>query len=164
MIKSATLAAVVLLAGFAGQADAKKISGSGKRLGIDSETKMYPGDDPQHVVTLGTMRNLDNSDDPEFDNTLVRQVGVSDYTAGSGPHWGHRKINHASGDLSFMSYEGAATTTVSAEGIPSTTFEGVWHFTSGTGKYAGISGSGTYSGQVTAEGLSYEWEGEYELE
>ena len=44
-----------------------------------------------------------------------------------------------------------------------TTFEGTWKFTGGTGMFSGASGSGTYSGRITAEGLTYEWEGDYEL-
>ena len=156
--------ATMYLAVTAAETEAKKVTAAGKGIGITAETKMFPGDNPAHEVTLTTALYLDNSDDPNFDNSRVQHVNVSDYTAGSGEHWGHRKTTHPNGDLSFGTYEGTTTTIVDGEGTPHTTFQGMWKFTGGTGKFSNASGGGTYSGRITAEGLAYEWEGEYELE
>ncbi len=155
---------IMCLVVLAGDVNAKKVSATGVGTGITAETKMYPGDHPAHEITLTTALYLDSSEDPNFDNSRVQHVNMSDYTAGSGVHWGHRKVNHPDGDIAFGVYEGTTTTTLDSEGVPHTTFKGKWEFTGGTGKFAGASGSGTYSGRITAEGLAYEWEGEYELE
>jgi hypothetical protein len=146
-----------------GEANAKKVSATGVGLGIAAETKMFPGDHPAHEVALTNALYLDSSADPNFNNSRVQHINVSDYTAGSGEHWGHRKATHPDGDVAFGIYEGTTVTTIDSKGRH-TTFKGTWTFTGGTGKFSGASGSGTYSGRITAEGLTYEWEGEYELE
>ena len=158
-----TVVAAMCLVVLVGEANAKKVSATGVGIGIAAETKMFPGDHPAHEITLTNALYLDSSDDPNFDNSRVQHVNVSDYTAGSGEHWGHRKVTHPNGDLAFGGYEGATTTVIDSEGTPHTTFEGTWKFTGGTGMFSGASGSGTYSGRITAEGLTYEWEGDYEL-
>ena len=145
-------------------AEEKKITGSGELVAILSQTKMYPGDDPQHEVTLSNLHEIDRCDDPALDNADVKVVGVSDYTAGSGEHWGYRMVTLPDGDQTFASYEGTTVTVAGEEGNPKTTFSGKWWYTSGTGKFKGIRGSGTYSGRMAETGLTYEWEGSYSTE
>lgn len=43
------------------------------------------------------------------------------------------------------------------------TDSGTWSFTSGTGKLKGLKGHGTYKGKGSAEGVTYEVEGDYQL-
>ena len=43
-----------------------------------------------------------------------------------------------------------------------TTWEGTYKATGGTGKFKNIKGGGTYRGKATAEGASEDWEGEME--
>ena len=48
------------------------------------------------------------------------------------------------------------------EGKPNITFKGTFTWTKGMGKYAGIQGTGTYSGYFTSEtDLVADWKGEY---
>jgi hypothetical protein len=45
-----------------------------------------------------------------------------------------------------------------------TTLEGTWAFCGGTGKFAGITGQGTYRGRMpSASEVEMSWEGRYEL-
>ena len=124
---------------------------------------MFPGDKPEHEVTLINLRAVDNSADPDFNNVQVNEILVSDYTAGTGRDWGHRAGTHPDGDKMYMSFEGTAKTVIKPDGSPDTTFEGKWWYTGGTGKFKGITGDGTYKGKATAEGITYTWEGEYEI-
>ena len=144
-------------------AEGKKISGTGGSVAIVSETKMFPGDKPEHELTLATIQEVDYSSDPDFNNVQVTAIGFSDYVAGNGNHWGHRVITHPNGDKTSMSYEGTTKTMMKSDGPPETTFEGKWRYTGGTGKFKGIIGGGTYKGELVEEGSKYEWEGEYEI-
>lgn len=144
-------------------AEKKKVTGTGTLVTILSQTKMYPGDVPKHVVTVTTRLDTDKSPNPDFDNSQVTLMGVSDYTAGTGVHRGYRSVVMPSGDKWYAGYEGM-TKTVPKEGeFPQTTFEGKWWFTGGTGMFKGVTGGGTYKGQVTKTGVTYDWEGEYDL-
>jgi hypothetical protein len=54
------------------------------------------------------------------------------------------------GDTFYVKYSGTAK--MNQDG--SSTFHGTWTFSKGTGKLAGISGSGTYGGTGAADGTS----------
>lgn len=63
--------------------------------------------------------------------------------------------------ITINSYRDGSTTTMSFEGAKSALgaasrngFEGRWHFIGGTGRFAGIEGSGTYEGESFA-GIAY---------
>ena len=144
-------------------AGGKKISGTGKVLAIVSQTNIYPGDNPKHVVALSNFHEVDNSADPDFNNIQVNEVSATDYTAGTGTMRGYRVSTHPGGDKTFMAFEGMTKTVMKPGGPPETTFEGKWWYTGGTGKFKGITGDGTYKGEVTKAGVTYGWEGEYEV-
>jgi hypothetical protein len=64
------------------------------------------------------------------------------------------------GDKTTVSYQGTAQT--SQDG--SATFKGTWKFTSGTGAFEGIKGSGTYSGAGATDGTAVvDTQGHYTL-
>lgn len=144
-------------------AGGKKFSGTGKLVAILAETKMFPGDNPGHQVTLTRLQEVDYSSEPGFEEVRVSAVSFSDLTAGTGSHRGYRVGTHANGERTFMGFEGITKTVMKPNGSPETTFEGKWWYTAGTGKFKGIKGSGTYNGKVTKAGFTYEWDGEYEL-
>jgi hypothetical protein len=144
-------------------AGGKKISGTGKVIAIVSETKIYPGDNRSHVLALSNMHEVDNSADPLFNNVQVNEVVASDYTAGTGTMRGYRVSTHPGGHKTFMAMEGLTKTVMKPGGPPKTTFGGKWWYTGGTGKLKGITGGGTFKGKVTKAGVTYEWEGEYEV-
>ena len=141
-------------------AQSKKISGTGKPAAVLSETKMLPGDDPQHEITL--LRRLDVQMGTLGD-AQVSLVSVSDLVSGSGTHRGYSLSTYRDGDTTFSSIEGQTKTVPKASGPPEITSAGKWQFTGGTGKWKGITGGGTYQGSVTSAGVTYQFEGEYEV-
>lgn len=65
---------------------------------------------------------------------------------------------HGSGYFSLETEDGAAVSkwkgsvkTLMKDGLPVVGYKGTWRFISGTGKFTGISGMGTYHGYFTAE-------------
>jgi hypothetical protein len=142
-------------------AEGKKITGSGKATALLSETKILPGDDPNHAITF--LRRLDTDMSDQFGNGQASVVNVADEVAGTGPHRGYRSVTVLGGDQSFAAYEGVTKTVAKSGGPPEVTFQGKWWYTGGTGRFTGIKGGGTYTGQLTPAGLSYEYHGEYEL-
>ena len=83
------------------------------------------------------------------------------------PAWcGHglpRSADCRERDTTFSSIEGQTKTVPKASGPPEITFAGKWQLTGGTGKWKGITGGGTYQGSVTSAGVTYQFEGEYEV-
>ena len=144
-------------------AGGKNISGTGKPIALISETKTIPGDDPNHEFALSTSLHIINSSDPDWNNVQVKHIVVTDYTAGTGIGRGYRIHSHPGGDQTVMAIEGMTKTVMKSESFPDISFEGKWWFTGGTGKFEGITGSGTYWGKVTEEGVTYDWEGVYEV-
>jgi hypothetical protein len=54
------------------------------------------------------------------------------------------------------------STTLAPDKTPHTTFAGTWTYVSGTGKYQGIRGGGTYQGHFSSPTeYTIEWKGEY---
>ncbi len=141
-------------------AQSKKISGTGRAVAVLSETKMLPGDDPRHEITL--VRRLE-ADKGTLGETQVSTTSVSDYVAGTGTHRGHRVSVFPDGDKAFSAYEGQTKTILKPGGPPEITFAGKWWFTGGTGKWKGITGNGTYKGEATPAGMTWEYEGGYEV-
>jgi hypothetical protein len=145
------------------RAQTGNFTANGKVVAILSETKMLPGDKPGHELTMVRRMDTITYSDPIFNSGQAVVAGVTDYTAGSGPHRGYFAVTHPTGDKTFTSYEGMAKATPKAGGPPDVTFEGKWSFVGGTGKFDGITGGGTYKGGVTAAGPAYEFGGQYTL-
>ena len=144
-------------------AEKKKGTGTGKVVAILSQTKMSPGDAPNHEVTLTSRRDVWNSAEPEWDNAQVDMVVYEDYTAGAGSYRGHLVATHPGGDKMLQTFEGQAKTIVHQDGSWKATWGGKHWCTGGTGKLEAIKCSGTHQGTATPAGATYEWNREYEL-
>jgi hypothetical protein len=144
-------------------AGGKKISGTGKVTAIVSETRIYPGDNRSHFLTLSNYLELDSSADPLFNDVQVNEVVAADNREGAGTMRGYRVSTHPGGGKTFMAIEGMTKTIMEQGSPPKRTFGGKWWYTGGTGKLKGITGGGTFEGKITRAGVTYEWEGEYEL-
>jgi len=141
-----------------------KISATGKAVTTLSLTKMSPGDNPKHEVSLIRRQDTDVCSDPAFGTFQVDTVNFSDYyVRGTGAQRGYRIATHASGDKTFSAYEGITQVERDQSGVDRYSFSGRWWYTGGTGRFSGIAGGGTYTGRLTAAGVVYEWEGEYEM-
>ena len=71
LILSTLVAAMALFAGLSStlaHAEAKKISGTGKLVGIQSQTTIMPEDEDFHEIRLSIFNEVDYSDDPDFND------------------------------------------------------------------------------------------------
>lgn len=161
LLGAGALVLVFVVSSFDASAAGKKVSGSGKVIALLSETKMLPGDDPRHEITMVRRTDAERSD--AFGEAQVTVVAIADYVAGTGTHRGWRTATSQDGDKRFSAYEGKTRATPKPGGPPEVTFEGKFWFTSGTGKWKGITGGGTYKGGLEGGVVSYQFEGEYEV-
>jgi len=120
------------------------------------------GDEGQHTISLdqrvcawspaiviggmqGTRYTATGVDDVQFDKSRDRGYAVGTVE---------------NGDKYFLSYDGTAT----MNGPAPVHLEGLWYFTGGTGKLAGLKGSGTYKARPTADGrMAFVIEGVYTI-
>ncbi len=153
-----------LFLGLSGHAGEKKeIAGTDKQARIISETVIHATDRPNHHLAQRVMMiHSTESTDPDFNNLVVTQYEQSDSVKGSGSHKGYRIHRHENGDESYVQYEGTHTLDVKEGGTHELRFNGTWQATGGKGKFANITGSGTYQGRQNKEGMTSEWKGRVE--
>ena len=72
-------------------------------------------------------------------------------TGGSGRSHGYSSSVFDNGDSTFVRFEGASQMKKDRSG----TIKGTWRYVRGTGKFTGISGSGTYKGEAAADGSAW---------
>jgi hypothetical protein len=89
---------------------------------------------------------------------IIREI--ADLTQGNGAHQGYTtEIQGA--DTSVARYQGKVTTTIGPDGKPTTSFAGTWSKLRGTGRYADVTGSGSYKGGLTSPTeYTVDWSGE----
>jgi len=133
---------------------------AGKRYGVSTKTEVIKLDDTEgHILTLSESKGVDVATGAQFVSSAF-----GDYVKGNGPHWGYSKAIDPDGSVTFSTFKMQATTTLSPEGKPITTFEGTWSFTKGTGKFENVQGGGTFKGKIIGPGIyMYDWEGEYSI-
>jgi hypothetical protein len=160
------LPALASLSFSAQAAEKKKIMGTNKHGPDISSTvvPLGPGVDPKHkLVVLKIRRDTTTSPDPEWNETEQIVYEQVDDVAGTGTARGYYVRLHKNGDIDYGPFEGTFKTTFKEDGSwETTTWEGTYKVTGGTGKFKNIKGSGTYRGKATAEGASTDWEGETE--
>jgi hypothetical protein len=126
---------------------------------VISQTTVSLHDASDHDMNLMQVAGLQKSSDPDWNNARITYWGAADLFAGSGPQRGYFVNEHADGDRDVGTFEGKITT---VGGL--VTLEGNWKYTGGTGKFSGITGSGTYNGRATSPGeFENSWEGTYQL-
>lgn len=81
---------------------------------------------------------------------------------GNGPHHGSITMTKDADGVVYA-WRGRVTTVLAADQKPHSTFAGTWTALRGSGRYAGVSGHGTYKGRFTSATASViEWEGTIE--
>jgi len=160
-MKRAALVFLVVLALAASAAAQDKFSGTWQCGKAEKEFKIEVGDRPGHAfgivqgkcaVTKAEIAGIQVKEEVwtsfgELSGNTVRARGAS-------------FLNMANGDKVYSRGEG---TMAFKDGAPQTE-EGKWTFNSGTGKFKGLKGKGTYKCQFAADGTATcELEGEYEL-
>jgi hypothetical protein len=111
--------------------------------------------------SIGTNRNTGKSDYMAGAEVVNREI--AELTQGNGPHQGY--ITEIKGaDTAVTRWQGHVTTTLGPDQKPATRFEGTWTKVSGTGKYDGVAGNGTYTGRMLSPTeYAVEWSGEIVL-
>ncbi len=123
------------------------------------QTAVALSDSPNHELNLVEVTGAQKSTDAKWNNATVTYWGIGDLVAGSGPQRGYFVNDHADGDRDWGTFDGKITG--SGDQV---TLEGKWTFTGGTGKFQGLSGSGSYKGRMPSPSeVAMEWKGEYEL-
>ena len=92
-------------------------------------------------------------------STSATDVEIGDMKGSSVRGHGFSTSVMDNGDTTITRYEG----TVAMKKDGSSTFKGTWKFVRGTGKLAGISGGGTYSGTGTEDGGTVGVNGRYKI-
>ena len=112
--------------------------------------------------SAGTNRNTGKSDYMAGGQVINREI--AELTQGNGPHQGYvTEIQRA--DTAVTRYEGRVTTTLGPDQKPATKFEGKWTKVSGTGRYEGVAGNGTYTGRMLSPTeYTVEWSGNIVLQ
>ena len=127
------------------------------------QKKLDVGDTEGHVISLAQSEgtNVSTGENEFMDGARIVNMSFSDVIKGNGPHQGYLK-HEKNGNSTFTGWNGKITTIFSDEGTPIITFEGIFTYIRGTGKFEGIQGSGTYKGRFISEKeYTVEWEGEY---
>jgi hypothetical protein len=131
-----------------------------------TQQQALPVSDAAGPVLLLTQSTGSNRSTGKFDYMPGAEVinrEIADLTQGNGPHQGY--ITEIKGaDTSVTRWQGQVTTTLGADQKPATRFEGKWTKVSGTGRYEGVTGNGTYTGRMLSPTeYTVEWKGEIVL-
>ena len=126
---------------------------------VKTQTTFSLSDLPNHELNLGEITGLQKATDDNWNNARLAYWGLADLLSGSGTQRGYFVNERADGDRDWGTFEGRITT---AGG--QVTLEGTWRFSGGTGKFNGLSGSGTYKGRMPSPlEVEMTWEGAYQL-
>ena len=117
-----------------------------------------PGQSYQQLV-LTQITGPQQSADPMWNDAQLTYWSVADLMNGSGHQEGYWVNQHADGDRDWGTFEGRVISHVSQVYT-----EGTFKTTGGTGKFAGITGTGTYKGTFSSPTeLHGSWAGSYQL-
>jgi hypothetical protein len=126
---------------------------------IEVQTAMTVGDQTNHEMLLAQVRGSQKSLDPLWNNATISYFAALDLVDGKGTQRGYFINTHVDGGNSWGTFEGAVAP-VSGE----VRCDGTWQHTGGNGKYAGVSGEGTFSMRMTSpKTVETAWKGTYEL-
>jgi hypothetical protein len=123
------------------------------------------GDAPGHVLisNRATGTNQSSGRDKYMERATVVNTEIADLAQGNGNHQGYT-IFSSGGDSTVNKWTGKVRTILGPDKQPVTSFEGSWSKVRGTGRYADVTGQGTYRGRMTGQNTyQVEWTGEIDL-
>ena len=124
-----------------------------------SQAMVSVNDVADHEMSIVEVTGQQSSSDPLWNGATVVYWGVADLIGGNGTQTGYFMNRHPNGDTDSGTFEARLTT---AGGV--VTMQGTWKFSGGTGTFARISGSGTYTGRISSPTeVQTSWEGTYQL-
>jgi hypothetical protein len=83
--------------------------------------------------------------------TYVKVLSIGDISGSTGRAHGYSTSVIDNGDSTIVRFEGTVRLKKHGSGIN----KGTWRYVRGTGKFEGISGSGTFKGEGAADGSSW---------
>jgi len=127
--------------------------------------EMEVGDVEGHIISFTTSEgsNASTGESQFLDGAQAINYALGDIVMGTGPQHGYVKMMMGD-DGAVSKWEHNVVTTFAEDGTPSIAFEGKFTFSGGMGKFANITGSGTYKGMFASK-TEYvvDWQGEYTL-
>lgn len=154
MNKPAFLTIVIVAGGLAAasgtaRADTMDCSYTKRSLSSPYSEVIKLDDDPSHKTMQQIRVHLISSKDPDFDGAEQTVNAHQDEYNNAGTSVGYYQYTLNSGEKIWAKFDSVYS--VAGSGTPNweATYQGVFHFISGTGKYAGIRGGGNYQGTVT---------------
>ena len=137
---------------------------SGSATMTYSQQHVLPlSDAPGHMVAVFEFEGLEPQTTGPFtymDGADVSNAETTDLIQGNGVNQGLHAIFTKGGDTTYNKWSGKVSTTLNSEKKPVTTLSGTWTKSGGTGQYASITGSGTFSGRMTSENsYTVDWSG-----
>jgi hypothetical protein len=160
---STVFAGVLILSISLPVAAAEKVTGINKEFQRLSETTANVPDKPGHTFKQITSVWKSVSTNPNFGETWTNAVLQQDNFGTDVTERGYGTNHYQNGDVSYISFEGAAKTTKKDGGDFDTVAQGRFTWLGGTGKFKNIKGSGTYACQFTPKGGQCDWEAETEM-
>lgn len=137
---------------------------AGRNVGHTQKVEMMEvGDVPGHFMGVNQFNGLTFYTKGPDNGEIVSRMGTTnfDVVQGKGTLTGYEGKTFKDGSTLFVKFRGTQTPT---DGGKRAALEGTWEITSGTGRYAGAKGSGTWKGErigdVKTGGDSYtDWTG-----
>jgi hypothetical protein len=135
-------------------ADTMDCSGTKRSKARPYEEDIRPGDRPDHILRQAIRIHVISSKDADFDGSEQTVFAHEDIFANAGTSVGYFLYTLKNGEKLWAKFDSVYSMT-SAQGTWEVTYQGVFNFIAGTGKYAGIRGGGHYKGKVTP-GVGFE--------
>ncbi len=126
---------------------------------VSSQSAVAVPDETLHAFVIGTVIGNHKSDDEAWNGAKMIYSGMLELRDGKGRETGYLRNEYRNGDTSLGRYE--ADVTISGM---ETTIKGTWTLTSGTGRFEGVKGGGTFEGRMpNPMTIHMKWSGDYEL-
>ena len=148
---SCSLAAIAafgnLFVSNASWADAVDCSGTKKSQAAPFSEVIRPGDRADHELILAIRTHVISSKNPDFDGSEQTVYALQDEYGHAGTQTGYFLYTLKSGEKIWAKFDSVNSTTGTRDAWE-VTYQGVFRFIGGTGKYAPIRGGGHYQGKV----------------
>lgn len=133
----------------------------GKRFGVViDQTRHVVEDAKGHIVGISVSEGVDVL----FKGTFRSISYLDGQMPKGGAVQGWSTAIFPNGDKNYTKFVGRMEGKVGPTGQPMMLMHGTWKFVSGTGKWAGVQGGGTFKGQYLGKNIyTYDWEGEYTI-
>jgi len=128
---------------------------------MQDSTVVGPGHNLMMSTSSGT--NASTGEAAFMDGAECTNRMIADMNMGSGSHQGYLTMKK-DGNSVLIKWSGSVATKMMEGQPPMTSFAGNFTYVSGTGKFEGIMGEGTYKGAFTSKtDYSVEWQGSYHI-